>query len=146
MLSMLTLQTPQKQERQVTPKKTPEKRTEDDEYAGSTDVDEPGQSQTTLIESPTVEKCIWTSNVSSKIQSTSAFPLQWLHTFLYFFAYYRISLSLKRNDLFLLTCGDKSLELCVFNRRIAIVNLRQAGRQGVMIGDEVGSQHVEKVK
>ncbi|XP_036931680.1 DNA repair protein XRCC1 [Acanthopagrus latus] len=32
----------QKQERQATPKKTPEKRDEDDEYAGSTDVDEPG--------------------------------------------------------------------------------------------------------
>uniref|UniRef100_A0A671Y5H0 X-ray repair complementing defective repair in Chinese hamster cells 1 n=1 Tax=Sparus aurata TaxID=8175 RepID=A0A671Y5H0_SPAAU len=30
-----------KQERQATPKKTPEKRDEDDEYAGSTDVDEP---------------------------------------------------------------------------------------------------------
>ncbi|XP_062278312.1 DNA repair protein XRCC1 [Scomber scombrus] len=34
--------TPLKQERQVTPKKTPEKRNEDDEYGGSTDVDEPG--------------------------------------------------------------------------------------------------------
>lgn len=34
--------TPQKQERQVTPKKTPQKNDEDDEYAGSTDVDEPG--------------------------------------------------------------------------------------------------------
>ncbi|XP_074539579.1 DNA repair protein XRCC1 [Halichoeres trimaculatus] len=34
--------TPQKQERQATPKKTPVKREEDDEYAGSTDVDEPG--------------------------------------------------------------------------------------------------------
>ncbi|TDH11496.1 hypothetical protein EPR50_G00061200 [Perca flavescens] len=34
--------TPPKQERQVTPKKMPEKKTEDDEYAGSTDVDEPG--------------------------------------------------------------------------------------------------------
>ena len=73
----------------MTPKKTPEKRTEDDEYAGSTDVDEPGQSQTTFIESPTVEKCIRTPNVSSEIQSTSAFPLQWLHT-LYFSAYDRI--------------------------------------------------------
>lgn len=39
---MLFLQTHQKQERQATPKKTPEKRDEDDEYAGSTDVDEPG--------------------------------------------------------------------------------------------------------
>ncbi|XP_069559857.1 DNA repair protein XRCC1 isoform X1 [Brachyistius frenatus] len=35
------MKTPQKQERQVTPKKTPENR-DDDEYAGSTDVDEPG--------------------------------------------------------------------------------------------------------
>lgn len=34
-------QTPQKRERQVTPKKTPEKRDEGDEYGGSTDVDEP---------------------------------------------------------------------------------------------------------
>ncbi|XP_042346692.1 DNA repair protein XRCC1 [Plectropomus leopardus] len=34
--------TPQKHERQVTPKKTPEKRNDDDEYAGSTDVDQPG--------------------------------------------------------------------------------------------------------
>uniref|UniRef100_A0A673A479 DNA repair protein XRCC1 n=1 Tax=Sphaeramia orbicularis TaxID=375764 RepID=A0A673A479_9TELE len=34
--------TPQKQQRQVTPKKTPDKRNESDEYAGSTDVDEPG--------------------------------------------------------------------------------------------------------
>uniref|UniRef100_A0A8C4DCR4 DNA repair protein XRCC1 n=1 Tax=Dicentrarchus labrax TaxID=13489 RepID=A0A8C4DCR4_DICLA len=41
-------------DRQVTPKKTPEKRKEDDEYAGSTDVDEPGLHQTTLIGSPTV--------------------------------------------------------------------------------------------
>ena len=39
---MLFLQSHQKQERQATPKKTPEKRDEDDEYAGSTDVDEPG--------------------------------------------------------------------------------------------------------
>ncbi|XP_034730584.1 DNA repair protein XRCC1 isoform X1 [Etheostoma cragini] len=37
----INTKTPQKQERQVTPKKTPEKRTEDDQYAGSTDVDEP---------------------------------------------------------------------------------------------------------
>lgn len=37
------LQTPQKKEKQVTAKKTPEK--EDDEYAGSTDVDEPGWHQ-----------------------------------------------------------------------------------------------------
>lgn len=43
---MITLQTPEKQERQVTPKKTPEKRNEDDEYAGSTDMDEPGLHQT----------------------------------------------------------------------------------------------------
>ncbi|KAM4567472.1 DNA repair protein XRCC1 isoform 1-T2 [Fundulus diaphanus] len=34
--------TPQKQNRQVTPKKTPLKKDEDDEYGGSTDVDEPG--------------------------------------------------------------------------------------------------------
>lgn len=34
--------TPRKQERQMTPKKTPQKNDEDDEYAGSTDVDEPG--------------------------------------------------------------------------------------------------------
>lgn len=54
---MLFLQTPQKQERQVTPKKTPEKRNEDDEYAGSTDVDEPGLHQTPLIESSTVKQC-----------------------------------------------------------------------------------------
>lgn len=53
---MLFLQTPLKKQRQVTPKKTPEKRTEDDEYAGSTDVDEPGLNQTALIESPAVEK------------------------------------------------------------------------------------------
>ncbi|XP_072249893.1 DNA repair protein XRCC1 [Leuresthes tenuis] len=33
---------PQKQEGRITPKKTPEKRDEEDEYAGSTDVDEPG--------------------------------------------------------------------------------------------------------
>ncbi|KAM4567474.1 DNA repair protein XRCC1 isoform 2-T3 [Fundulus diaphanus] len=33
--------TPQKQNRQVTPKKTPLKKDEDDEYGGSTDVDEP---------------------------------------------------------------------------------------------------------
>ncbi|XP_059195971.1 DNA repair protein XRCC1 isoform X2 [Centropristis striata] len=38
----MNTKTPQKQQRQVTPKKTPEKRTEDDEYGGSTDVDEPG--------------------------------------------------------------------------------------------------------
>ncbi|XP_024123935.1 DNA repair protein XRCC1 isoform X2 [Oryzias melastigma] len=34
--------TPPKQERQVTPKKTPAKRDEEEEYAGSTDVEEPG--------------------------------------------------------------------------------------------------------
>lgn len=39
------LQTPQKKEKQVTAKKTPEKEEEDDEYAGSTDVDEPGWHQ-----------------------------------------------------------------------------------------------------
>lgn len=33
---------PQKMERQATPKKTPTVKVEDDEYAGSTDVDEPG--------------------------------------------------------------------------------------------------------
>ncbi|KAI3361271.1 hypothetical protein L3Q82_013454 [Scortum barcoo] len=38
----MNTKTPQKQERQVTPKKTPENRIEDDEYGGSTDVDEPG--------------------------------------------------------------------------------------------------------
>uniref|UniRef100_UPI0037E8A5C7 DNA repair protein XRCC1 n=1 Tax=Semicossyphus pulcher TaxID=241346 RepID=UPI0037E8A5C7 len=38
----MNTKTPPKQGRQVTPKKTPEKRSEDDEYAGSTDVDEPG--------------------------------------------------------------------------------------------------------
>ncbi|KAM6910777.1 DNA repair protein XRCC1 [Xenentodon cancila] len=37
----MNVKTPQKQERQVTPKKTAGKRDEDDEYAGSTDVDEP---------------------------------------------------------------------------------------------------------
>ncbi len=59
-LCLLFLQTPQKQEKQVTPKKTPEKRNDDDEYAGSTDVDEPGLHPTTLIESSTVEKWNWT--------------------------------------------------------------------------------------
>ncbi|XP_017279167.1 DNA repair protein XRCC1 isoform X2 [Kryptolebias marmoratus] len=34
--------TPQKQERQATPKKTPEKKDDEDEYGGSTDVDEAG--------------------------------------------------------------------------------------------------------
>nr|XP_046254927.1 DNA repair protein XRCC1 isoform X2 [Scatophagus argus] len=38
----MNTKTPQKQERRATPKKTPEKRNEDDKYAGSTDVDEPG--------------------------------------------------------------------------------------------------------
>ncbi|XP_070768198.1 DNA repair protein XRCC1 isoform X2 [Enoplosus armatus] len=38
----MNTKTPQKQERQATPKKTPIKGNEDDEYAGSTDVDEPG--------------------------------------------------------------------------------------------------------
>ncbi|XP_054477682.1 DNA repair protein XRCC1 isoform X2 [Anoplopoma fimbria] len=38
----MNTKTPLKQERQVTPKKTPEKKGEDDEYAGSTDVEEPG--------------------------------------------------------------------------------------------------------
>ncbi|KAK5620912.1 hypothetical protein CRENBAI_016783 [Crenichthys baileyi] len=37
--------TPQKQERQVTPKKTPEKNDEDDEFGGLTDVDEPGEDE-----------------------------------------------------------------------------------------------------
>ncbi|TKS82414.1 DNA repair protein XRCC1 X-ray repair cross-complementing protein 1 [Collichthys lucidus] len=38
----INTKTPQKQERRATPKKTPEIKKEDDEYAGSTDVDEPG--------------------------------------------------------------------------------------------------------
>uniref|UniRef100_A0A8D3BKB1 DNA repair protein XRCC1 n=1 Tax=Scophthalmus maximus TaxID=52904 RepID=A0A8D3BKB1_SCOMX len=47
----MSTKTPQKQERQVTPNKTPERRKkDDDEYAGSTDVDEPGLHQTTLKE------------------------------------------------------------------------------------------------
>ncbi|XP_015228403.1 PREDICTED: DNA repair protein XRCC1 [Cyprinodon variegatus] len=36
---------PQKQVRQVTPKKTPEKKDKDDEYGGSTDVDEPDEDE-----------------------------------------------------------------------------------------------------
>lgn len=55
--STLSWQTPLKQRKQVTPKKTPEKRNDDDEYAGSTDVDEPGLNLTTLIESPAVKRC-----------------------------------------------------------------------------------------
>ncbi|XP_031709223.1 DNA repair protein XRCC1 isoform X1 [Anarrhichthys ocellatus] len=39
----MNTKTPQKHERQATPKKTPEKRDEDDEYAGSTDVEEAGR-------------------------------------------------------------------------------------------------------
>ncbi|KAG7216824.1 hypothetical protein INR49_001478 [Caranx melampygus] len=44
--------TPQKQERQVTPKKTPEKRSkdDDDEYAGSTDLDEPGDDDESAVD------------------------------------------------------------------------------------------------
>ncbi|XP_034468088.1 DNA repair protein XRCC1 isoform X1 [Hippoglossus hippoglossus] len=43
--------TPQKQERRVTPKKTPEKRSEDDdEYGGSTDVDEPGDDDESAVD------------------------------------------------------------------------------------------------
>lgn len=38
----MSTRTPQKQERQVTPRKTPVKMEKDDEYGGSTDVDEPG--------------------------------------------------------------------------------------------------------
>ncbi|XP_041650137.1 DNA repair protein XRCC1 [Cheilinus undulatus] len=38
----MNTKTPQKQERQVTPKKTPEKMDDDDEYGGSTDVDQSG--------------------------------------------------------------------------------------------------------
>lgn len=38
----INTKTPQKKEKQVMPKKIPQKREEDDEYAGSTDVDEPG--------------------------------------------------------------------------------------------------------
>ena len=45
------LKTPQKQERRITPKKTPEKRDEEDEYAGSTDVDEPSKRLMILIKS-----------------------------------------------------------------------------------------------
>lgn len=41
-MSLLFSQTPKKQERQTTPKKTPVKKEEDDEYGGSTDMDEPG--------------------------------------------------------------------------------------------------------
>ncbi|XP_030014504.1 DNA repair protein XRCC1 isoform X1 [Sphaeramia orbicularis] len=42
--------TPQKQQRQVTPKKTPDKRNESDEYAGSTDVDEPGDDDDSAVD------------------------------------------------------------------------------------------------
>lgn len=50
---MLFLQTPQRQERQVTPKNTPQKRNDgDDEYGGSTDVDEKGLRQPTLMKMP----------------------------------------------------------------------------------------------
>lgn len=75
---MLFLQTHQKQERQATPKKTPEKRDEDDEYAGSTDVDEPGLHKLILkLWCPTVKKkrlnFTWCLD---KIQSTSAIKLQ----------------------------------------------------------------------
>ncbi|XP_029959427.1 DNA repair protein XRCC1-like [Salarias fasciatus] len=38
----MSTESPQKQQRRVTPKKTPVKMEEDDEYGGSTDVDEPG--------------------------------------------------------------------------------------------------------
>lgn len=50
-LSMVSSQTPQKQERQVTPKKTPQKMKDDgdEEYGGSTDVDEKGLRQTILM-------------------------------------------------------------------------------------------------
>lgn len=74
---MLFLQTPQKQERQVTPKNTPQKRNDDndddDEYGGSTDVDEKGLHQTTLLQVPLGFKSFF---ISFKIQSTSAGPLQ----------------------------------------------------------------------
>lgn len=43
----LSLQ-PQKKERQATPKKTQDVKVEDDEYAGSTDVDEPGLYELTV--------------------------------------------------------------------------------------------------
>lgn len=39
---------PQKKERQATPKKTRDVKVEDDEYAGSTDVDEPGLYELTV--------------------------------------------------------------------------------------------------
>uniref|UniRef100_A0A3B5A4Z0 DNA repair protein XRCC1 n=1 Tax=Stegastes partitus TaxID=144197 RepID=A0A3B5A4Z0_9TELE len=39
-----------KQERQVTPKKTPQKRDDDDEYAGSTDMDEPGDDDESAVD------------------------------------------------------------------------------------------------
>lgn len=40
---------PQKKERQATPKKTPTVKVEDEEYAGSTDVDEPGWFEFTVM-------------------------------------------------------------------------------------------------
>uniref|UniRef100_A0A672FNS2 DNA repair protein XRCC1 n=1 Tax=Salarias fasciatus TaxID=181472 RepID=A0A672FNS2_SALFA len=43
-------QSPQKQQRRVTPKKTPVKMEEDDEYGGSTDVDEPGEPSLTFTD------------------------------------------------------------------------------------------------
>jgi len=54
------LKTPQKQERRITPKKTPEKRDEEDEYAGSTDVDEPSKRLMILIKSYGEEFLNWT--------------------------------------------------------------------------------------
>ncbi|XP_041844640.1 DNA repair protein XRCC1 isoform X2 [Melanotaenia boesemani] len=46
----MNTKTPQKQERQITPKKTPEKRDKDDEYAGSTDVDEEDEDDESAVD------------------------------------------------------------------------------------------------
>lgn len=58
----LFLQIPQKQAKQVTPIKTPEKKDEDDEYGGSTDEDEPGNKSKFVKENQMVKAYfIWSA-------------------------------------------------------------------------------------
>lgn len=61
----LFLQIPQKQVKQVTPKKTPEKKDEDDEYGASTDVDESGSKSKFVKENQMVKAYfIWSAMLS----------------------------------------------------------------------------------
>ncbi|XP_071782704.2 DNA repair protein XRCC1 [Centroberyx gerrardi] len=61
--------TPQKQERRVTPKKTPEKMKGDDEYGGSTDLEEPGDDDESAMDTEDELKRVESESRQKKAQT-----------------------------------------------------------------------------